>query len=58
MGELWEKQAEQLDKNKERDVSVKKKTEMSIFVLLTRFIFLRQFTGLSTGLKSHLTSLG
>ena len=44
MGELWEKQDEKLEKNKERDVSVKK-TEMSIFVLLTHVTFLRQSTG-------------
>ena len=40
MRELREKQDEKVEKNKERDVSVKK-IEISIFVFLTHFIFLQ-----------------
>ena len=44
MGDLWRKQDEKVDMEKERDVS-KKKTEMSTFVLRTYVTFLRLSTG-------------
>ena len=43
MGDLWRKQDEKVDSDKERDVS-KKKTEMSTFVLRTHVTFLRLYT--------------
>ena len=44
MVELWEKQDDKLEKNKEQDVSTKKNRNVN-FVLLTHDIFLRQSTG-------------
>ena len=44
MGDLWRKQDEKVENEKERDVR-KKKIEMSTFLLHTHFTFLRQSTG-------------
>ena len=54
MGELWD---EKLDKNKERDVSVKKNRNVYFCVAYSRY-FSTAIHGVIDRLKSHLTSLG
>ena len=48
MGDLWIKQDDKMEIERELDLSPKE-TEMSTFVLHTHIIFIRLSTGLSTG---------
>ena len=45
MGDLWIKQDERADAEKDPDFNKKRQTEMSTFVLHTHVIFLRLYTG-------------
>ena len=57
MGKLWEKQDEKLEKNKERDVSVKKNRNVYFCVAYSRS-FSTAIHRVIDRLKIHLTSLG